>query len=354
MRKWSIFFLVIIISTLSTVAYTTENTISTTTEIDNTQRTLIAVGDLNFADGLGAKILKDPNYPWVGTKEILDSANILVGNLEVPLSRRGKPYTEKTWILRADPLTAQALVTAGFDVVTLANNHIMDYGPLALEDTINTLKSINLLYTGAGMNLNEARRAAFIRTTDGTTFAFLAYSLTFPDLFWATASRPGTAHGGPDNFIPDIKKAKEFADFVVVSFHWSSEMLNYAKPYQKSYAKQCIDAGATIVLGHHPHVLQGLEVYKGGLIAYSLGNFAFGSLSNKVKDSIILAIDYDKYGLTQARLYPVNINNYEVAFQTKRRYGQDAERVLQDLRIFSADFKTQIESVNGVGIIKIR
>lgn len=345
--------LIILVLALSTVAYTA-GTLPTEDKVAQTPNTLIAVGDLNFADGMGEKIMKDPSYPWAGTQEILNTANILVGNLEVPLSIRGKAYTEKTWILRAHPQTAKALVTAGFDVVALANNHIMDFGPPALEDTLNTLKSMNILYSGAGMNLTEARKPAILTTADGKTFAFLSYSLTFPDLFWATPSRPGTAHGGPQHFLPDIRKAKETADYVIVSFHWSSEMLNYPKPYQTSFARQCIDAGANIVLGHHPHVLQGLEVYHGGLIAYSLGNFAFGSLSNKVKDSIILAIDYDQSGLTQARLYPVNINNYEVAFQTKRRYGQDAERVLGDLRLFSADFKTQIDSADGVGIIKIR
>lgn len=316
--------------------------------------TLTAVGDLNFADGLGAKILANPIYPWANVNEVLEQATVLVGNLEAPLSNRGSVYTKKTWLLRADPRTVQALTAAGFQVVTLANNHMMDYGPLGLQDTLTALDQAGIAHAGAGMNLENARSAALYTTPDGLKFAFLAYSLTFPQEFWAGASRPGTAYGNPAVFLAAIKKAKTAADFVVVSFHWSEELLNYPKDYQKSYARQCIDAGASVVLGHHPHVLQGLEVYHDGLIAYSLGNFAFGSLSNKCKDSIILAIDYDQDGLIQAKLYPVNVNNYEVAFQTRFRTGQDGERVLQDLRTFSAEFHTRIDSVDEVGIIKIR
>lgn len=315
---------------------------------------VIAVGDLNFQSGLGVKILADPGYPWADVRAVLKTGSIRVGNLEVPLSNRGSKYTEKTWILRADPRTVQALVKAKFQVVTLANNHIMDFGPVALEDTLAVLDAAGIAYTGAGMNLNEARRPALVTAPDGTRFAFLAYSLVYPELFWAGKNRPGTPYGLPEHFIADIKQARTLADYVIVSFHWSNELRFYPSPYQKAYARQCIDAGADMVLGHHPHVLQGLEVYKGRLIAYSLGNFAFGSLSRKCRDSIILAVDYDAAGLNRAVLYPVNVNNYEVDFQTRLRHGADAERVLQDLRTYSAEFGTTIHSEGDTGVIQIR
>ncbi|HOP75791.1 MAG TPA: CapA family protein [Bacillota bacterium] len=317
--------------------------------------TLMAVGDIGFPKILGERILKDPSYPWKGTRDILEQADVLIGNLEIPLSLRGQAYTDKTWILRSHPQTVTALENMGFDIVTLANNHIMDFGPLALQDTIDALKSKNIQYTGAGMNSTEARKPAWYVTPNGVKIAFLAYSLTFPDIFWAGPNRPGTAHGIPTHFIPDIKRAKQSADIVVVSFHWSSEMLNYPKEYQKSYAKQCIDAGANLVIGHHPHVLQGLQVYQGGLIAYSLGNFAFGTYSTQgVKDSIILAVDFDRDGLIRAKLYPVNVDNHQVQFQTKRRFGKDAERVIQELRNFSKEFNTEIQFKEDIGIISIR
>ncbi|MCL6588739.1 MAG: CapA family protein [Firmicutes bacterium] len=313
---------------------------------------LIAVGDICFA-GIEKKVIEDPEYPWAGTKSILQSGTILVGNQEVPYSTRGSIYTQKKWTFRMDPRTARSLTTAGFRVVTLANNHIMDYGPLAMQDTLNILDELKIAHTGAGNSLSEAREPAILTASDGTTFAFLAYSLVYPELFWASSKRPGTPYGDPAYFVPDIQKAKTLADYVVVSFHWGNELLFYPKPYQKLYGRKCIDAGASIVLGHHPHVLQGVEAYKGGLIAYSLGNFIFGSPSVKIKDSIILAVDYDENGLVQARLFPVNVSRYEVNYQPRLRYGEDAERVLQDMRTYSKEFKTEIKSQGGVGVVRI-
>lgn len=318
-----------------------------------TVNTLIAVGDISFS-GIDHIIMKKPEYPWAGTKEILQTATTLMGNQEIPLSTRGSIYTKKKWILRANPRTVQSLSLAGFDIVTLANNHIMDWGPIAMQDTMDALDSVNIAYTGAGKNLEEARRPAFITTPDGTKLAFLAYSLVYPEIFWAKKTRPGTPYGDPSYFVPDIQKAKMMADHVIVSFHWSDELQFYPSDYQKIYGRKAIDAGASVVIGHHPHVLQGLQVYKGGLIAYSLGNFVFGSRSTRLKDSIILGIDYDKNGLIQAKLYPLNVNNLEVEFQPKLRHGADAERVLQDLRTYSKEFRTVIESEGEVGLIKIR
>lgn len=314
---------------------------------------LTAVGDINFhsIDGL---ILNDPEYPWKGTIDILRKATILVGNLEAPLSKRGSEYTKKTWILRADPRTVDSVAMAGFDVLTLANNHIMDYGPIALQDTLAALDNVKIARAGAGMNLNEARQPAIITAPDGTKFAFLAYSLTYPEIFWANSSRPGTPYGDPSFFVPDIKKAKTLVDHVVVSFHWSDELQYYPSAYQKNYGRLAIDAGASVVLGHHPHVLQGIEIYKDGLIAYSLGNYVFGSYSKRVKDSIILEIDCTKDSLLQAKIYPINVLNPEVQFQPRLRQGEDAQRVLSDMRTYSSQFKTDIESRGDVGVIRIR
>jgi poly-gamma-glutamate synthesis protein (capsule biosynthesis protein) len=353
MKKFVFLIPTLLLFILISIVYSSGEDISVADQ--NLQRTdsLIAVGDLSFA-GIDGPIISNPDRPWVGMKDILNSGSILMGNQEIPLSNRGSIYTKKKWTLRSDPRCAQSLVNAGFKVVTLANNHMMDYGPLALQDTLDTLNNAKILHTGAGTNLKAAREAVFYTTPDGTRFAFLAYSLVYPEIFWANSSRPGTVYGDPSYFIPDIKQAKTLADYVVVSFHWSDELHLYPFDYQKVCGKQCIDAGASIVIGHHPHVLQGVEVYHGGIIAYSLGNFVFGSYSNKIKDSMIFSVEYDKNGLIEAKLYPLNVNNYEVNFQPKLRHGADAERVLQDLRTFSGEFKTKIESQGDVGVIKIR
>ncbi len=320
--------------------------------IANPTYRLMAVGDLNFA-GIENFLLNDPHYPWADVQKVLNTATILMGNQEVPFSNRGRIDVKKRWSLRADPRTAASLRVAGFDLVTLANNHIMDYGVPALEDTLFTLNQHGIAHTGAGLNQAAARQPVILKTPAGQRIAFLAYSQTFPAEFWAQVNRPGTANADSRILAADIRNAKTQAELVVVSFHWGEELRNYPKSYQRKFAHESIEAGASVVIGHHPHVLQGLEVYRGGLIAYSLGNFLFGSYSEKSTDSAILAVDFDRNGLIQAQLYPVNVSNREVLFQTKLRRGADAHRVLTDLRAFSAEFGTRLTTVGDTGVIPI-
>jgi len=314
---------------------------------------LAAVGDLNFAGGLGERIIaRGPDYPWAGTAEVLAGTDLRLGNLETPLSLKGQVYVEKEWTLHADPRTVESLVRGGFNVVTMANNHAMDFGPLAMQETISLLDAKGVGHCGAGANLAVAR-APVIITANGIKFAFLGYSLTYPTEFYAGKSRYGTAPGYEEYLRADIPAAKAQADIVVVSFHWSAELLNIPKDYQRHLGRLCIDLGAGLVVGHHPHVLQGFEVYHHGLIAYSLGNFAFGSYSQQSRDSAILTVRFERSGPKTAWIYPVNVNNYEVAFQTRLRKGPDADRVLADLRHYSAPFGTEIMADGDRGVIDV-
>jgi poly-gamma-glutamate capsule biosynthesis protein CapA/YwtB (metallophosphatase superfamily) len=315
---------------------------------------LITVGDIYLGGRMQEYVIKDPSYPFAATLSVLKDADLLLGNLEVPLSLRGKVWLDKTYTLQSDPRGVHALNTGNFHVVTLANNHIMDFGPDALYQTISVLKEHGILHAGAGANLSEARKPAMAKTGD-LTFAILAYNNTFPLEFNAGLKKPGTAYGKLPLIVDDIKKAKEDgADFVVVTFHWSAELLEYPKDYQRQFAHKCIDAGALLVIGHHPHVLQGLEVYREGLIAYSLGNFAFGTFSSRVKDSIILQLLIDEEGILEAVIHPVNVNNHEVNFQPKLRKGADGQRVIRKLQELSSPFGSRILlNDDGTGLIKL-
>ena len=315
---------------------------------------LAAVGDIYLGGSLGERIRREgPDYPWRGTAEILKKADLRLGNLESVLSRAGRVYVEKEYTLRADPEAVAALRAGGFNVVSLANNHAMDYGWPPLKETLDLLDREGIAHCGAGADLAAARAPALL-TVNGLRLAFLAYSLTYPKEFYATSSRPGTAPGYEAYLRADIPAAKAQADLVVVFFHWSGEGLNYPRDYQRRLGRLAVDLGAALVLGHHPHVLQGLEVYHGGLIAYSLGNFAFGSYSERAKDSIILLVELDRAGLRQAWVYPVNVYNREVAFQTRRRTGEDAARVLADLKRYSASFGLLLQPEDGYGVIPVR
>ena len=187
------------------------------------------------------------------------------------------------------------------------------------------LEQHNIAYTGAGPNLAAPARRPYLK--NGLKIAFLAYNNTFPLEFNATATRAGTAPGDPRYLRTDVKNARQSADIVVVSFHWSSELLKERKPYQADLAKTAIDAGAHLVVGHHPHVIQGVEVYKHGLIAYSLGNFIFASYSRRVQDGLLLQVRCTPSGIKEAVFFPININNHQVHFQPQPLTGPEAERV---------------------------
>ncbi len=315
--------------------------------------TIAAVGDLMLGGRTGPFLIKfGPDYPFADVMPFLASADVVVGNLESPISTRGMAVKNKKFTLRAPLIAAQALKKAGIRVVTLANNHALDFGPLALQDTLEILDTNNILHTGAGMDLNEARSPAIVKVKKKTIF-FLSYSLTFPLAFYASAGRAGTAPGYADFVRSDIEKARLVADLVVVSFHWGAELMTTAKDYQVELGHKAIDWGADIVLGHHPHVLQELEVYQGRLIAYSLGNFVFGSESNRTNSSMILLLTFQGKSLVRVEAVPLDVNNYRVQYQPRVLKGQPARKVLESINAGSARFKTKLHIANDRGTIHL-
>jgi poly-gamma-glutamate synthesis protein (capsule biosynthesis protein) len=313
--------------------------------------TIAAVGDLMLG-GRTEPFLNQygSDYPFHDVMPVLRQADVVAGNLESSISLRGAAVENKKFTLRAGPIAALALKSAGMRVVTLANNHSMDFGPLALQDTLATLAENSILYTGAGMDLDDARSPAILKIK-GKTLAFLSYSLTFPLEFFASAKRPGTAPGYADFVKADIEKVRPLADLVVVSFHWGAELMTAAKDYQIELGHQAIDWGADLVLGHHPHVLQEIEVYKGRLIAYSLGNFVFGSESNRTNTSMILLLTFRGNTLSKVEAVPLDVNNYRVHYQPKVLAGKAAGEVLDSINAASERFKTKLERTGDRGIL---
>jgi len=317
------------------------------------QITIAAVGDLMLGNRT-EPFLKEfgPAYPFGEVRPFLEQADVVVGNLESPVSVRGTAFPNKKFTLRAGPIAIEALKQAGIRVVTLANNHSMDFGPLALQDTLTHLEENGILSTGAGMDLEDARSPAILKVK-GKTLAFLSYSLTFPLEFFASASRPGTAPGYADFVKADIEKVRPSADLVIVSFHWGAELMTAAKDYQIALGRKAIDWGADLVLGHHPHVLQELEVYKGRLIAYSLGNFVFGSESNRTNTSMILLLTFRGKSLVQADAIPLDVNNYRVKYRPRVLKGAAGAEVLESINAGSKRFSTQMDLADGRGTVRL-
>jgi poly-gamma-glutamate synthesis protein (capsule biosynthesis protein) len=315
--------------------------------------TIAAVGDIMLGGRTGPFLEQHgPDYPFKNVMPDLSRADLVVGNLESPISTRGKAVENKKFTLRAAPIAAEALRSAGIRVVSLANNHAMDFGPLALQDTLEALTANNVLFTGAGMNLDDARAPAIVKVK-GKTLAFLSYSLTFPLEFFASSGRPGTAPGYDEFVKADIEKARPLADLVVVSFHWGAELMISAKDYQVELGRKAIDWGADLVLGHHPHVLQDLELYKGRLIVYSLGNFVFGSESNRTNWSIILLLTFRGNTLTAAEAVPIDVNNYRVRYQPRVLRGTAAKDVLEGINTVSVRFQTALEIADDRGRLQM-
>ncbi len=263
--------------------------------------TLAFVGDVNLngfqelygSAGISA-LLSD-----ACVKELV-SADYTMGNHEFAFSIRGEP-AQKQYVFREDPKLVSVLTDMGMDIVSLANNHALDYGTDALLDTMDTLSGAGISYVGAGADYNEAKALKTVELKE-KTFGFLAASHVIPETGWnAGSSTPGmfTCYDAAE-LIKAVQEAKESCDVVIVYLHWGTERVEYPEDYERKLGKDCIDAGADLVLGSHPHILQGFEFYKGKAICYSLGNFIF----LKTTDTLVLqALVSEENGIT-LRLSP--------------------------------------------------
>lgn len=296
--------------------------------------TIAAVGDVMLGGSMAATVRElGADHPFGPTRGILAAADVAIGNLEAPFGTRGRPF-KKRFTFLVPPVHAAALARAGFDVMALANNHMMDYGPEPLAATLALLDSLGIAHSGAGPDAARARAPAIVER-NGVRIAFLSYSRVHPLQFWAGRKKPGTAAADDAAVAADIREAKTHADLVVVSVHWGAELMDRPKDYQVRLAHAAVDAGADLVLGHHPHVLQGLELYKGRLIAYSLGNFAFGSGSRRCTESIILLAEFDGGALARVRAVPLCVDNHRVNYQPAPLAGAEGRAVLDRLNAIS-------------------
>src|SRR5687768_16464208 len=224
-------------------------------------------------------------------------------------SNQGAPITEKEFLFRNPPeKVVPALKRAGFDIVSLANNHTLDYGAEGLSDTLAALDQYEIRHHGAGMNSTEARKPVVFEFPNGQQAGFLAYSCTFPEEFWAGLNSAGTAFCHEQHVRSDVARLTEQkVDIIVVSFHWGAERVKELRPYQPLLAHAAIDAGADLVIGHHPHILQSIEYYRDALILYSLGNFTFGSRTLNARTSAVANIAFRDGKFSKLEMTPINV-----------------------------------------------
>ncbi len=265
-----------------------------------------AVGDITFGEQVGQY---GATYPWTNVAPTLRTADITVGNLETSVSTRGMA-ADKQYVFRGNPSSLVPLARqAGFDVLTLANNHSVDYGRDALVDTVRSVRAAGIQPIGAGVDERRARLPAIV-DAGGLRVAFLGYSDVNPLGFPAGPTTAGTARADTAAIAADVHAALRRSDVVVCYFHWGTELHPEPDARQMQFAAACLQAGASVVLGAHPHVFGPVtRPTSSTLVAWSLGNFVFPS-SGVTARTAILHVNVDRRGVRGFRLLPVAIEGF--------------------------------------------
>ena len=268
--------------------------------------------------------------------ELLNSADICMLNNEFPYSNRGTPLAGKKFTFRADPSTVRYLKDMGADIVGLANNHAYDHGPDALLDTFDTLTDAGIPFVGAGHNIEEASRPVYF-VAGGMKTAFVAATqierTSPPDTKEATETDPGVLRTlDPAKFLKVIEEAEANSDFVVVFVHWGSENKNDFEASQRDLAVQYAKAGADLIIGAHPHVLQGFDYAEGIPVMYSMGNFWFNS---KTLDNCAIEAVLSGKKLKSLRFVPCQQKNCTTTMFEEG--DADFDRIIRQMRTFSTD-----------------
>jgi poly-gamma-glutamate synthesis protein (capsule biosynthesis protein) len=293
-------------------------------------------------------------YPWGDLIPELRAADLTIGNLECCISERGSRWdpVSKPFHFRAGPWAAPSLAAAGFDFVSLANNHLLDYGAVALEDTLSYLSRHGVAHTGAGRDLAEASQPALFETR-GWRIAVIA-AADHPTDFAATPTSPGTRVIRPDpvdpggaELIHDVERLRRSGyHLVVVSLHWGPNMNRAPLPGFPEYARALIDAGAGLVHGHSAHLFQGVEFYRGAPILYDTGDFVddYAVDPDERNDlQFLFQLEFEAGKATRVGMVPVQIEGCRV------RRARPAERrwLFERMRLLSAEFGTSCHEGEG-------
>ncbi|MEW6624366.1 MAG: CapA family protein [Bacillota bacterium] len=324
--------------------------------------TFTFVGDVMLARKVGRRMQeRGLMYPFEKVESYLQTTDFTMGNVETAISNRGNPLPGKVICFRAVPETAFLLKKVGFDVVSLANNHVLDYDTEAFLDTIDLLESEEVKTVGAGKNIEKALEPVIIEK-NGVKIGILAFtdmadiffSHSYPRRFRAEEDIPGVASTDENLMINAVKNLKPQVDILIVSLHWGVEYTDYPAVYpvnQRKLAQKLVDNGVDFLYGHHPHCIQTIEIYNNSVIAYSLGNFIFDQdWSQKTKEGLLLNLKFAPWGIKEVHVLPILIEDC----QPQIAKGEDAARILDKLARISSEFGTQIIVDNEKGIIMER
>lgn len=312
---------------------------------DAEQVSLSFVGDMLPGEYI-ANIMAQNGYDFPYQKALLylSEPDIMAGNLELPVTTGGTPIENTPYVYKASPDVLPAMRDAGFDVMSLANNHALDQGLEGMRDTMKHLQEAGIGYMGVGENDTEAF-APLMMDAKGVKVAYIGVSgfIPFAELK-ADRNVPGIAETyDTTRTVAAIQKAEEEADIVVVMVHWGEDAMDTPEELQRDYARQYIDAGADLVIGSHPHVLQGFETYKGKWIAYSLGNFVYASYPSGVyAETGVLDAICSKDGDCQMKFNPMLV----IQSQPTPLEGEAAQKMLD--RLTAVSFGVELNSDGSI------
>jgi poly-gamma-glutamate capsule biosynthesis protein CapA/YwtB (metallophosphatase superfamily) len=271
----------------------------------------------------------DPAYVWGDTLPLFRTADIRACNLECVLSNRGRPWsaTPKVFHFRSDAKNVEVLNRAGIGLVSLANNHVLDYEYDALLDMFAILERSGIRWAGAGRNRSEARRPAVLEC-EGVRVAMIACTDNEPG--WeATAGRPGTFYAPPDpaearaqDLLRSVAEASRMYELVMVSLHWGPNWGYWPPQEHIAFGRALVDSGAGLVFGHSPHVFRGIEMYRGKPIFYSAGNFVDDYAVDEIErndESFVFVLDAEGGAVREITLYPTVIRRLQARRAGPRR-----------------------------------
>ncbi|PSB27878.1 CapA family protein [Stenomitos frigidus] len=296
--------------------------------------TLMFAGDVTLSDHFADAIGQDYERTFANMDEYR-KADVGMVNLENPLTRATIPLPDKKFNFKADPDSVKALTSGGISLVNLANNHAMDYQEPGLLETLETLKNAGVEHVGAGRDVKEARRPEIIDVKGQRVAYFGYYGADFES---ANENRAGTNYADEQSIAEDIKAVRSQVDWVIVNYHWGEELATHPADWQVNLAHFTIDQGADVVVGHHPHVLQGAEIYKGRPIAYSMGNFIFGGNPRSDYDTAVLKVAL-KDKQMKVEFVPVEVRGYQPKVASER-----SAEILNHLADLSSGFQQPLRS----------
>ncbi len=323
-------------------------------DVQKHPRTLkvLVAGDVMFNWGLRETRQKRGDFaPVEGLIPLFLEADLRMVNLETPIANSQEEMDEsKSYVFNAKPEDISLLKKINIDLVFLGNNHSMDYGKKGLEETIENLKKENILFAGMGKNLKEAFQPNQISIRNKSLNLISVSNIGESRLF-ATETKPGVAPL-QINRLKKMMIEKENKDKIqLLSVHWGIEYSPEPTKEQIKQAHELINLGFNAVIGHHPHIPQGIEKYKNGIIIYSLGNFLFGSRNQYLNHNIAVMLHFDNQELIFCEIIPIFGKFQDSEHLVRPLSYQDAEDFLHEYSILSQSLNTKIEIKNGRGYI---